>query len=78
VDPARISPLLKALIDENEILREETDKIATDLVRVMGMTERLIDENVSIQRHLHHREGEYNHFMDSVELNKAEETNDYR
>ena len=52
--------------------------MATDLVRMIAMTERLIDENVIIQRHLNQREGEYNHFMDSVELNKAEETNDYR
>lgn len=52
VDPARISPLLKALIDENENLKEESDKMATDLVRIIAMTERLIDENFTIQKHL--------------------------
>lgn len=42
------------------------------------MINTLVDENVAIQKHLSQRELEHKHLADSIELNKAEEINDYR
>ena len=41
----RLSPLLKALEDENKILKEEVGHLSGDLKRFIGMVELLLEEN---------------------------------
>ena len=45
VSSERLSPLLKALEDENKILKEEVGHLSGDLKRFIGMVELLLEEN---------------------------------
>lgn len=52
--------------------------MANDIINLIYIVEKLLDENKAIYVHLDQRDMQQKHFAESVELNKAEELQDYR
>lgn len=52
MEPSRISPLLKVLEDENQVLKGEVASVSMDLARFMEWVELLLEENRFMRGHI--------------------------
>ncbi|CAD8048568.1 unnamed protein product [Paramecium sonneborni] len=78
IDPAKISPLLSALTDENKLLKQECFKQSNDIVELTTMVERLIDDNIVIKKHLDLKTNEMQHFLQTQKTQSNEEIQDLK
>ncbi len=52
IESNKINPLLKALEDENSLLKSEVSSLANDLARFMEWVELLLEENRFMRQHI--------------------------
>ncbi|KAM3146277.1 hypothetical protein pb186bvf_001622 [Paramecium bursaria] len=78
VDAERISPLLKAIIEENNELKQECQKLSTEVSSFAMMLDKLIDENTALFKHMQLKQLEMKNFQELIQINKADELLDHK
>ena len=72
LEPSKISPLLKVLEEENQVLKGEVATVSTDLGRFMEWVELLLEENRFMRGHINKKNADIQNVIQTIGLNESE------
>lgn len=72
IEPSKISPLLKVLEEENQVLKGEVASVSMDLARFMEWVELLLEENRFMRGHINKKNTDIQNVIETIGLNESE------